>query len=339
MSVYFDRAKQRWRFSFNRIVQGRRRRFTKLLPAGWDRGRAEAYDREQGARLYALSTGVEKPALSLAGAVQLYIDHRLPQLRDRHNIGRELALMVDDIERHPLPEVGTMARRYAQDHADLAPATIKNRLSYLRAAVRYAYRRHAYGDRNWAELITMPAVRNERQVFLRHADVRKLLAAIDDRQARAVFTLAYYTGLRWIAELLPRTMEDVRMQDGVPWLYCGVTKNGSPRMKPVHQQARWALRHLPFERHWRTYYAAFEAARAKLGLEHVRAHDLRHSLASEIIHRGGSPLDVQEALHHDSALSTRRYMHLYPERVRDVLLGVGKKNAHQRPRGSKKKAA
>jgi len=83
----------------------------------------------------------------------------------------------------------------------------------------------------------------------------------------------------------------------------------------------------------------FEIARKARKLQHVRAHDLRHSLASDIISRGGTLSDVQAALHHDSLISAKRYAHLYPERVRDVLLGVGRGSAHRAPRGTKKKAA
>jgi integrase len=338
MPVHFAKEKKRWRFDFNRIVAGRRYRLTKLLPAGWSRAQAETYDRAECARLYALASGIEKPNLTLAHAVALYLDHRVPQLRDGHNIALELAKLYDHILATPLAGVGDMARKYAAEHAaSLAPGTIRNRLAYLRAAVRYAYRVHGYGDQNYAERITMPTVRNERQVFLRHAEVERLLNAIKDRKSRAVFTLAYYTGYRWIKEVLPRTRDDVRELDGNQWLFAGITKNGTPRMKVVHPDAEWALKQLPFPRHWRDYYHEFEAARKRVGMQHVRAHDLRHSLASEIISRGGTIPDVQAALHHESPVSARRYVHLYPERVRDVLLGVGsQKSTH---RGRRKKAA
>lgn len=341
MPVYFARAKQRWRWEFDRVIAGRRHRFTKLLPAGWSRSRAEAYDREESSRLYAIATGIEQPRLDLAGAVALYLDHRVSKLRDGKNIARELAHLYDEIRQTPLEGVGDMARTYATEHAsDLAAGTIRNRLSYLRAAVRYAYRVHGYGDRNYADRITMPRVANERQVYLRHPDVRRLLAAIEDEDSRAVFTLAYFCGLRWISEALPRQPEDVRTVDRTPWLVIGQTKNGTPRMVPVHPQARWALKRLPIAGHWRNHYKAFEAARKSLGWEHVRAHDLRHSLASDIISRGGTLPDVQAALHHDSMLSARRYAHLYPERVRSVLMGVGRdRTPHPTPRGTKKKAA
>ena len=341
MPIYFSQRNKRWRWEFDRVIAGRRNRLTKLLPNGWSRGQAEAFDRSESNRLHAIAAGIEQPVLTLAHAVSLYIDHRIPHLRDGKNIARELAQMVAEIERTPLDRVGDMARSYAAEQvAQLAPGTIRNRLAYLRASVRYAYRVHGYGDRNHADRITLPRVSNERQVYLRHPEVKRLLAAITDRHARAVFALAYYTGYRWRREILPRTAEDVRMLDGEPWLVAGMTKNGTPRMKIVHPEARWALKQMPFTWHWRTYYTAFEEARTARGIEHVRAHDLRHSLASAIISQGGTLPDVQAALHHDSLLSARRYAHLYPERVRDVLLGIGRRPIpHTVSRGAKKKAA
>jgi len=339
MPVYFAKDKKRWRWEFDRIVSGRRHRLTKLLPAGWSRTQAEAFDRSESSRLHAIATGIEQPTLTLAHAVKLYLDHRIPHLKDGKGIAGKLAAIYDEIERTPLQEVGDMTRRYAAENAGKsAPGTIHNRISYLRAAVRYAYRVHGYGDRNWADRITLPPLSNARQVYLRHPEVKRLLAAIDDKDARAVFTLAYYTGFRWKKELLPRTSADVRMMDGEPWLLAGTTKNGTPRMKVVHPDARWALKHLPFTSPWWVYWIPFKRARKALGLEHVRAHDLRHSLASDIISRGGTLSDVQGALHHDSVASSKRYAHLYPERLRDVLLGVGRnKSPHRVPRATKKK--
>jgi integrase len=331
MSVYFDRGKGRWRFSFNRVVGGRRHRATKLLAPGWSRLQAEAYDRAEGGRLYAEATGIARPRLSLAGAVQLYVDKKLPSQRAKKKAAQHIKQLAGFIKGAALEDVAGVAERYLeQRRGELAPATVRQRLSYLKAAVRYAYRKHGYGDRDHSDRILMPTVHNERQIYVRVPNVRKLLARIQDLEARAVFALAFWTGFRWISEILPRTTADLERRGREIWLKAGTTKNGTPRMAPVHPEARWALEQLPFERHWRDYYKEFEAARKAAGMRHVRAHDLRHSLASEIISSGGTLADVQGALHHESIASSKRYAHLYPERVRRVILGVGKKNAHRR---------
>jgi integrase len=141
----------------------------------------------------------------------------------------------------------------------------------------------------------------------------------------AIVRLAFYCGLRWVSELLPRQPADVCKIDGTTWLTVGKTKNGLPRMVPVHPRALADLKRLPFDRaHWRTYYAEFEAAREKINRPEVTMHDLRHSLASAIISAGGTLSDVQGALHHESMQSSARYAHLYPSRLKDVLFQVGR---------------
>jgi len=171
----------------------------------------------------------------------------------------------------------------------------------------------------------LPAANNERHVYLRVRDLNRLLKCFDDPEAQALTKMAFYTGLRWIAELLPLTEKNIKHQGRQTWLYVGDTKNGLPRMVPVHDAILPCLKRLPFTRHWRDYYAAFERARRSAGLKHVRMHDLRHSLASEIISNGGTLADVQAALHHESVVSAKRYAHLYPERVKQVMMRVGKR--------------
>lgn len=323
MPIYWDKAKKRWRFTFNRILEGARYRHTKLLPAGWSRTRADAFERQHSARLYAQASGLERPAPLIEEAVQLYLDHRIPKLRDGINAARELGAVLPWFEGKLLKNLPAVARDYASDQADkLAPATIRNRLAYLKAAARYAWKKHGLVDADPAACMELPAVNNERQVYLRVKDLGRLLAKFDDPEAAALFRMAFYTGLRWRAELLPRKPADVVRRGRQRWLLVGTTKNGTPRMVPVHPAIAGDLKRLPFSKPWYTFSDAFERARTLAGMKHVRPHDLRHSLASEIVSRGGTLVDVQGALHHRSALSSRRYAHLYPERVRQVLLQV-----------------
>lgn len=333
MPVYRDKTKHRFRFTFNRIIAGRRYRATKLLPAGWSQAQADAYDRTEGARLYAQASGLEEPSLAIAGAVALYLDHRVPNLKWKKQAAQKLALLVPYIGESPLADVGKVAAAYTKaERGRLEPATIKGRLAYLRAAVHYAYKHHGYGDRDYSDRVALPSVSNERQVYKRIPELKRLWLAFDDPEARALYRIAFYMGARWQAEIHPRKPEDVKRNGRHLWLQLGVTKNGTPRMKPVHPAIVADLKFLPFRRHPRTYYAAFERARERVGTPEFVAHDQRHSLASDIVSRGGTLQDVQAALHHDSVQSAKRYAHLYPERLRSVILAVpgGQKNAHRR---------
>lgn len=263
-------------------------------------------------------------------------------MADAHNIAAELSRIAREIEHRPIEEIGPACAEYAERYREtLSPATIRNRIAYLRAAVRYSWKRYGMGSLEWIGRIQTPQVSNERHVYLKLPQQRALLGAIPREDSRAVFTLAFYIGGRWRKAVLARTQADIERKGKRAWLVIGITKNGERRMKPVHPDAQWALEHIPFTRHWREYYRDFETARASLGLQHVTAHDARHTLASLILSSGGSLPDVQGALDQKSAQSAKRYAHLYPERLEKVLLGVGKLRQAKRkvPRGAKKKAA
>lgn len=223
--------------------------------------------------------------------------------------------MIDVYEGRRLSELPEICRSFAADNAGLAPATIRNRLAYLRAAVRYAWKHHQIGREDWSTRMVMPPVHNARDVYLEPDEVTALLRAIADPESRALVRLAFYTGLRWVTELLPRQPEDVLKQGADWWLIVPTTKNKQPRMVWLHPGCRADLKWLPFCLHWRTYYARFEAAREAIGRPELVLHDLRHSFASFLISQGATLAEVGAALGHKSHQSTARYAHLYPQAV------------------------
>ena len=346
MPVYIDKSKKRWRFSFNRKIGSVRHRATKLLPAAWGRAKAEAYDRTETARLYAVATGVERPEPLIERAVELYLDHRVPKLKDGRGIAQELAYLAGYIEGRPMSQLADVTREYAEENAPLAPATIRNRLAYLRAACRYAWRKHKLTPHDPTGQMEFPAVDNVRDVRLPVSDyesrILRPLKAID-QEACAIFTLAFYTGSRWASEILPREPEDVHrlVVKGKTkvLLAVGTTKNGSPRLVPVHPKARWTLAYLPFNRSTRYYYDRFNKARAAAGLPELVPHAGRHIIATDILMNSGTLADVSAALHHKHWGSSARYAHLVTEHTERVLFGIGgKMHTVRKSRGKKKMA-
>jgi integrase len=322
MPVHYDTRNKRWRFRFRRIVAGRAIRTSRLLPAAWTRAEAEAFDRAESARLYGLASGVLKEQPLIDVAVQAYLEAH-QDARNILKVESELAGMLEYYEGRTFADLPDVCDRYIADHREThAPGTIRNRLAYLRAAVRWAWRKKRMGDSDPGAQMVMPAVRNERHHYLQTADVYRLAAACRLPATAAIIRLAFWTGLRWIKELLPRQPADVVRANGVTYLVAGTTKNGAPRMVPVHPDAVADLAHLPFTLHWRTYGRDFEQARTALGMDHIRLHDLRHSLASAIISRGNTLADVGGALGHKSHQSSARYAHLYPERVKKVVFAI-----------------
>lgn len=244
-------------------------------------------------------------------------------MRSGQGIARDLARTLEYYEGRTFDDLPDIAIEYANDNPQLSKASIRNRLEYIRAACRYAWKHHKLGSSRPGESMAMPIPHNERQVYLDAVDLAKLWRAFDEAESRDLFRLAFFTGLRWIAELLPRTADDVIRDHGV-WLRVATTKNQAPRMVPIVDEALPLLKRLPFQKSRRFYYNAFLRARVAAGFPDVRAHDLRHCLASAIISGQGNLSDVGAALGHKNLNSSRRYAHLYPGHLRDVLDRVSK---------------
>lgn len=320
MSIGWDTRNKRYRFAFDAIIAGRRHRASKLLPAAWSKAQALAYDRRENARLYAVSTGIEQDRPLISHAIALYIQRRLGKLRNGKKAAQDLSHLVPWVQGRFLDELPDISRDYADAHDELAPATIRNRLSYLRAAVRYAHKEHAHGDRDYTSRMRIPAAKNERHVYLRPDEIAKLCAHCDDETA-ALVRIAFYTGLRWRSDLLTLTPENVIDIPGKgTWISITQAKTEQPIMVPVHPSIKRDLEWLPFRLGDHAYYERFWRAREAAGLKHVRIHDLRHSLASALISDGATLAEVGQALGHKSLIATNRYAHLYPERVRSAVL-------------------
>lgn len=214
---------------------------------------------------------------------------------------------------------GDNSKRKAKDK--LAPATIRNRLAYLRAAVRYAYKVHNYGDRDYTDKMVFPTVKNERHVYKDRADVLRLMRACKDLETRAIIKIAFYTGLRWRAEILTLTKKNIKGD----LLDLGTTKNGKPHMMPIHSKLNVYLKRIPFLKHDRQYYKHFEAAREVAGMKEVVMHTMRHSLASELLTKHGANLrQVAEVLNHSSLQATNRYAHMDVKGRRELINRMGK---------------
>lgn len=356
MPVYPVKDKGCWRFEFNRVIKApdgtkSRVRATKLLPKAWGRTEAEKYDRDETARLYAVATGAQRPEPLIDEAVKLYLDKCAPKHRDKgKKAAQDLAHLYPYFHRRPVSQFAAVASAYSDDHHDLADGTRHNRLATLKAAGRYAWKRHKLTDHDPTAHMEIPRPNNVREIQLPVERVWKLLDAIRaiDVESCALFTLAFRVGSRWIKGVHPRQPEDILRNGRDVWLRVGVTKNGTPRMKWVHPDARWALGHIPFTHAPNYYYRRYRKALqvsglAELpGLKRFRPHDMRHVIGTDIRMRGGSLEDVGAALDHISYAASQRYAEIVPAQVKRVLAGVGgasKKVHTARRRRALKKAA
>lgn len=317
MSIYRDKRTGRWRFDFDHIIQGRGRvRKRRLLPAGWSRAQADAYDRKESAALHAIASGIASPRAYIDQAVARYTAERIPHLKAGANALRELEQMRDWWTGRPLEDLPEVCAEYAADqHGALQPATIKNRIAYLRAACRWAWKRGLGGDADPGARVVAPTVRNARDVPVSRAQMVALARACRHRGVRALIRIAYWTGMR-VAEIQ-------RAHRAPGLLVLADTKNGSPRIVPALPIITSACR-VPVPRRSEIDYY-WPLARVACGLEHVRLHDLRHAAATAMVNAGEDLGTVGAVLGHKSQATTRRYAHHGTQRLAEALAKIRKR--------------
>lgn len=316
MPIYKDKPTGQWRFDFDRRIAGVRVRHRKLLPAGWGRAEAEAFDRKESAALQAVATGIARPRHTIGQAVALYLRERVPTLKAGANAKREIEALKDWWDGRPLEDLAAVCAEYAADqHGALKAATIKNRIAYLRAACRWAWKRHAMGDHDPGERVVVPIVKNARNVPVARADVLRLARACRHRGVRALILIAFYSGMR-VAEI-----QRARRAEGLFILLD--TKNGEPRIIPIHPRVARAAKVTMPRRSEIDYW--WPLARTACGLEHVTLHDLRHAAATEMVNAGEDLATVGKVLGHKSAASTLRYSHHSTERQALAVGKIGRK--------------
>jgi integrase len=315
----------RWIFQFDRVIPGAgRQRANRLLPKGWSRADANKYDERETSRLYALATGVRQERALIEDAVLVYLEEHAVGLKNHDDMVAALDILHPFYKGKAMDQLGDVGSAYVKKAKGIAPATVRNRLAYLRAACRWAWKNKKMGAHNPAEGLVMPKVNNARHVYLTRAEVMPVFRKMGLSWARDAARVAFYTGWR-ISEVLEAT--PVETHTGLA-LAIPDTKNGLPRMVPVHNKIEHLVRrHWPPQiTKWTVSKETKKALRA-CGLGHVRLHDLRHSAASEMINAGVDLYVVGGVLGHKSQVSTARYAHLAQGRLRQAVQAIGAKKS------------
>jgi len=328
MPIYRDRERAVYIFEFDRRIPGAGRvRARKRLPKTWTQAQADAFDRKECARLYALASGTEGANALIEDAVALYVSERVPHLKSGLGAAAELAAMAwcyIDRQLLDLPEVVKAYKLKArkEDGTPLAPATLRNRIRYLVAACRWGWKEHQLCEHDPGAGITVPQVKNERQVYGDRSDMLRAAKAMNNRQARMALRIAFYSGMRLseIKRALPR---------GQVWVLSD-SKNGQPRHVPIHRRAAVCARNFNRETPKITIQRCWERAREKAGLQGMHFHDWRHSAASELINAGVDLYTVGRVLGHKDARSTQRYAHLAVDTLAAAVEKIGQKRPPKR---------
>lgn len=324
MPIRWDPRNKRWRFEFDRYLQGYRHRLSRLLPRGWSQAQADAYDRTETGRLWAIASGAQRAEQLIDSAVALYLQDK-QHLKSYRSAAEHLAAIAWAYAGRPLTDLPEVARQVAANSAGaregttIRPATIRNRLAVLKAACRWAWRKHGLTEHDPTTRMLMPQVRNERRVYLTREGMLRACRACTNWQAQIAIRVAFYSGLR-LGELW-------RVEVVGDLLVLHDTKNGEARAIPAHPRIRHLLRHLPLGGKRHTVQMAWMRARDRAGLGDVRFHDLRHSTASELVNAGVPLYTVGAVLGHRDPRSTKRYAHLTAGTLAAAVEQIGKRRA------------
>ncbi len=221
----------------------------------------------------------------------------------------------------------------------LAPSSAARTVSAVRGFYRYLILDgHLKADPT-ADLLA-PQSAQKLPRFLTQEDMLRLLDAPDTSTVegvrdRAMIELLYATGLR-VSELVSLDTGSVDMDGGI--LSCS-GKGSKQRRIPVGRGAlAWLQHYAPARRELlegreskqlfvgargrsltRTFvWAMMKRYAAKVGLEGVSPHVLRHSFATHLLERGADTRSVQAMLGHSDLATTQIYTHVTGERLRQT---------------------
>ncbi len=329
MSIRWDKRNKRWRFEFDRAIAGQRHRASRLLPAGWSQAQADAFDRIEAGRLYAVAAGVDKTDPLIDDAVAHYLRDK-QHLKSYRAAAQHLAAIAWAYQGQPLSALPAVARKVIE-HRVIAPVdggrgehvlhmtTVRNRLALLKAAARWGWKQHGMGEADPTARMQLPAVKAGRKVYLQRKGMLHAARAATHHQTRVAIRVAFYSGMR-LGELF-------RVQVVGDLLVLADTKNGEPRVVPAHNRILSCLQHLPLTMSRNTLQRDWQRARAATVGVGVRFHDLRHSTASELVNAGVPLHTVGEVLGHKDQRSTARYSHLLGSTLAAAVGKIGKKRA------------
>jgi integrase len=315
-----------WLYQFDRVIAGNRTRANRVLPPGWSKKQADEFDRLETARLFALATGVTKSQPLIEDAVLLYLQQHAPTLKNQVDLTGALELCLPWYTGKPMSQLADVAKDYIKDNLKiLSPGTIRNRMAYLRAACRWAWKKHGMGEHDPAERMILPKPGKPRQLYFDRKAMLQIARTMHYQPSRAVFRVAFYSGMRLSEVLRSQAVQTVS------GLGLGVidSKNGTPHIVPANDRIAHLIRSAawPPKVHMSTVSHHTKMAMRALDMGDYRFHDSRHSTASQMIQAGVSLNTVGAVLNHKSTASTKVYAHLATQQLADAVRMVGKKEA------------
>lgn len=303
--ITFDKAKNAAKMIRSRVVLGED-------PAAEKRNKRECPTLEEFVRdrYFPYVKGYKR---SWKSDDSIFRNHILPRFGSCH---------LDEISQQAVTEYyyGMLAKEYAK-------ATCNRVVVHLRFLFNLARKWKIPGaDVNPVAEIKLVDPNNARERFLTADETKRLhseLEKSDNPQLKNIISLLLLLGCRK-RELLDSKWQDFDL-DRRSWRI-PMSKSGKARHVPLSHAALSVLSQLPrWEscpyvvpnpktlRPYTCVFRSWDTARKAAGLPEVRLHDLRHSMASNLVNNGRSILEVSKILGHSQIKTTQRYAHLSQE--------------------------
>ena len=225
---------------------------------------------------------------------------------------------------------------------DFKPATCKTYRAYLRGFLSYLHHERKIIKTNLAPLVVGAPLfaKAKPPKFLRPQEVEKLFARLslssaNDIRTYAMVHLAYFLGLR-PAEISKISLDDISFTKAE--LTLRDRKSNNPMTLPVPENtikaiAAYMIGSRPDSKH-RGLFLSFHAPHGPLSPGVIgqyitacmrqagllsTAYWLRHTYAQNLLEAGASIYEIKEMMGHDSIESTRKYLRIHTQLMRDVL--------------------
>lgn len=209
----------------------------------------------------------------------------------------------------------THLAKYKRERLALrSPQTVTHELNLLHRAYVIASTEWGVVLPNGVPKTSRPTLPRGRGTRIRPNQIDLILQATGSEQLKSIVPLAVETAMRR-SELLSIRWEDIDLHRRS--IYLDKTKNGLSRTVPLSQKAVQVIQGLPqatsgqlFTLAASSVTQAFQRAVERVGLNHVRFHDLRHEATSRLFERGLNVIEVARITGHVTLSMLDRYTHL-----------------------------
>jgi integrase/recombinase XerD len=221
---------------------------------------------------------------------------------------------------------------HLRDDCQMRPTSIARAMSSLRRFCDYCVQRE-WLDASPATGLRNPRLARKLPVYLVDDEIPRLLRdGLPDEETadrdRAILVTFLFTGVR-LSELVGLDAGDVDMKGNCLRIW---GKGSKERLVPMHEVVRLALAPLmaslphdaPVFRQKdgsrmtaRMVGYVVEKAIRQSGLsQRITPHKLRHTFATQLLHRGARLLEIKELLGHSRLATTSIYTHTHVDRLR-----------------------